>query len=285
MSLVQEFYGPEFALFASEKKSLLQIITDSPEKKPQILANIYNCLTSILSKAGVTMGSVSLFHKVLLDFFTLSPEKGMIEEIVELLKEQLVSILHTREGAHVAQLCILHASPKTRKVILKSFKTFVKKIAIEQYGYSVLLTCFESIDDTVLVGKCIISELVSTVQPNEPVFSEGIENFSDLVMHKYGIMTFLFLLCGRKCVPGYLRQELADLDTLKQLNGKKDDLLRTNELITIISPFLIRVVEENLVVLLKNKFSSQLVYEVIDKCIGKSSITILLILKVIKAES
>ncbi|GFQ81205.1 pumilio homolog 3 [Trichonephila clavata] len=48
-----------------------------------------------------------------------------------------------------------------RKVIVKSMKTFVAKIAMEEHGHMVLLALFDCLDDTVLIEKHIIKELVS----------------------------------------------------------------------------------------------------------------------------
>ena len=51
---------------------------------------------------------------------------------------------------------------QNRKVIVKSFKPYVKKICLEENGHVVLMGVFDTVDDTVLVRKAILS--VSSVK-------------------------------------------------------------------------------------------------------------------------
>ena len=61
--------------------------------------------------------------------------------------------VHTRMCTHT------HARTHTqdRKVIVKSFKPYVKKICMEEYGHVVMMGVFDSVDDTVLVKKNLLS--------------------------------------------------------------------------------------------------------------------------------
>ncbi|XP_065919215.1 pumilio homolog 3-like isoform X5 [Dysidea avara] len=104
-------------------------------------------------------------------------------DMIEQLRERLVKLLHTNEGFRVAMQCVWHGTAKDRKVIVKSFKTFVKKIAMEEHGHYVLLTMFDCIDDTVLVKKVIMSELA--------------DNLSELAAHRHDRRVLLYLLCPR----------------------------------------------------------------------------------------
>ena len=45
--------------------------------------------------------------------------------------------------------------------MIKSFKTFVARICKEEFGHRALMTMFDTVDDTKLVGKVIID--VSTM--------------------------------------------------------------------------------------------------------------------------
>lgn len=42
-------------------------------------------------------------------------------------------------------------------MIVKSFKSFVRKICLEENGHIVLMAVFDSVDDTVLVRKALLS--------------------------------------------------------------------------------------------------------------------------------
>ena len=54
---------------------------------------------------------------------------------------------------------------QNRKVIVKSFKPYVKKICLEENGHVVMMGVFDTVDDTVLVRKAILS--VSSVKKRE----------------------------------------------------------------------------------------------------------------------
>ena len=44
-----------------------------------------------------------------------------------------------------------------RKAIVKSFKPYVRKICVEESGHVVMMGVFDTVDDTVLVRKNILS--------------------------------------------------------------------------------------------------------------------------------
>ena len=98
-----------------------------------------------------------------------------LQEMIEHLREVVVNILHTKEGAKVTLNCLWHGTAKVsvcahmhacvygycdiqdRKLIVKSFKTFVRKICVEENGHMVMLGLFDCVDDTVLVKKALLS--------------------------------------------------------------------------------------------------------------------------------
>lgn len=50
-NLVEEFYGPSFALFkTAEARTLREILTANPEKKESILKNLRECLLAVIDK-------------------------------------------------------------------------------------------------------------------------------------------------------------------------------------------------------------------------------------------
>ena len=51
--------------------------------------------------------------------------------------------------------------------IIKSFKTFVPKICGEQYGHMVLLAAFDCVDDTKLLSKAIVGEIIGDGKDEE----------------------------------------------------------------------------------------------------------------------
>lgn len=82
---------------------------------------------------------------------------------------------------------------KDRKSIIKSFKGHVNKIAAEEQGHLALLALFDSVDDTKLVGKAIIGELVP--------------NLKEVLATKHGRDVIVYLMAPRNTVwfyPGTL---------------------------------------------------------------------------------
>ncbi|KAF9938859.1 hypothetical protein BGZ65_012024, partial [Modicella reniformis] len=157
-ALIQEFYGPD------------------PNKKDAIMKHLMETLTGCLEKGTI---GFSIVHRGLLEYFSHADAKG-IQEMVDVMKEQAVEMLHTKEGAQVAMLCLLHASPKDRKAMLKTMKPFVVKICKEEYGHLVMLRMFDVLDDTVLMSKAILAEIIKEME--------------DIAKDKFGRRVILYLL-------------------------------------------------------------------------------------------
>ncbi|KAJ3129126.1 hypothetical protein HK098_002367 [Nowakowskiella sp. JEL0407] len=296
--IVEEFYGPEFSVFKSLSgtKSLNEILQTDPSKAGAVLKFLQESLNHLLSKSAVDITSQTIVHRLLHEFLTtdapvvhssldnlLNPKareessttetpkkefqipKG-VSDMMEFLKEQLVNILHTRDGARVSQLCILYATPKDRKQIIKTVKEFVVKISREQYGHTVLLTLFESVDDTVLVQKAILGTLFDPKVKDNDVRA--------MIKDRYASRVLLFLLCGRnrKYLPSFVVEELEEYDKIRKHTSKKDDEIKTRELREWVIPQLLSVLENDTEEFLKNKNSAQVMCELLwsvkdDRCL------------------
>lgn len=98
-----------------------------------------------------------------------------------------------------------------RKVIVKSFKGVIPKISCDRHGRRVLLTMFDTIDDTVLLSKvmsfhCIIHFQINKVYKHvwislyefiQAICSEMMSNLNQLVMSDFGKRTIVYLLAHR----------------------------------------------------------------------------------------
>jgi pumilio family protein 6 len=181
-ALVQEFYGRKFALFKSregEEKSLEEILEGGAQERGSVLCHMKEALMKLLDKSVVKH---SIVHRALLDFLTHCDETSSAE-LIDTMKDVVVEILHTRDGSRVALQCLWHGTVKNRKVIVKSFKPYVKKICMEENGHVVVMGVFDTVDDTVLVRKAILSEMVS--------------GLAELCDHQYGRRVLLYLLSPR----------------------------------------------------------------------------------------
>ncbi|KAF8927565.1 armadillo-type protein [Dissophora ornata] len=245
-ALIQEFYGPEFRLFKIEdKKTLTEILEQNPAKKDNIMKHLMETLTGCLEKGTV---GFSIVHRGLLEYFEHADAKG-IQEMLEVMKEQAVEMLHTKEGAQVAMLCLLYATPKDRKAMLKTMKPFVVKICKEEHGHMVMLRMFDVVDDTVLMSKAILTEIIKEME--------------DIAKDKFGRRVILYLLAGRS--PKYISPQSIELlakgDIVRANTSKKDAAIRSAELLNYISPALISLIATKTRSLTSEPLACQVVLE------------------------
>ena len=111
--LSQEFYGPEFKIFKDEGITTLDAaIKKYPEKKEMFLRYMNNAIEPIIKK-GVF--NHSLLHRLLNEYLTHCSETER-SEMIPNLSEACAEILHTRDGARVAMMCLWYGARKDRKV-------------------------------------------------------------------------------------------------------------------------------------------------------------------------
>ncbi|XP_006881429.1 PREDICTED: pumilio domain-containing protein KIAA0020 homolog [Elephantulus edwardii] len=221
--LAEELYGNTFQLLKSaEHPTLDKVLEAQPAKCELIMDEMKQILTPMAQKEAVIKHS--LVHKVFLDFFTHAPPK-LRSEMIEAIREAVVYLAHTHDGARVAMHCLWHGTPKDRKVIVKTMKTYIEKVANGQYSHLVLLAAFDCIDDTKLMKQIVISELISALP--------------SIVSDKYGRKVLLYLLSPRD--PAHTVREIVEV--LQKGDGnahsKKDPETRRRELLEAISPALL----------------------------------------------
>ncbi len=109
--------------------------------------------------------------------------------------------------------------------MLKSFKTYVAKICKEENGHLVMMALFDCVDDTVLVKKIILSELLA--------------NMADLCSDPFGRRVLLYLLAPRS--PAHFSPQFVALLSAGDGNthSKKDQSVRWAELKSrVVAPLL-----------------------------------------------
>ncbi|XP_062611509.1 pumilio homolog 3-like [Saccostrea cucullata] len=254
LSLLEDFYGPSFTLFKTpDIKSLDQLLLVQPDKKEMILSNMKEALLPLIDK---TILGHSMVHKIFHEFFVHAKEK-MKSDMIESLREHLVHMIHTREGARAAMCCLWYGTSKDRKVIMKSFKTHVAKICKDEYGYLVLIALFDVVDDTKLVGKIILEEIF--------------KNLHDIGQNQHGRKVLQYLLCPRD--PHFFQPDIVRVLKEGDSNphSKKDSALRYRELLTMVSqPFLQFIVDHARDLVLENG-SLLLILSILNYSLGDPS--------------
>jgi len=228
-SMLQEFLGPEYRLFKEpECRTVLEIIGKHPEKKDELVKQLAVNVDVLVQKGTYNH---SLVHSVIYNYLSVAPPAKRAE-CIETLRDALIHMIHSRDGAMAGLLAVWHGTAKDRKAIIKSFKTHVTKIAMEEYGHLILLGIFDSVDDTKLVGKAILSEIG--------------ENIEEIATNKYGVRVLKYLMAGRN--PVYTFPDALKL--LQQGDGnehsKKDTAIRHSELVSTASSSVLSWVSANL---------------------------------------
>ncbi|XP_048876032.1 pumilio homolog 3 isoform X2 [Brienomyrus brachyistius] len=224
LMLTEELYGNTFQICKSTVcPTLEKVLEANPEKLNSIMDEMKQILTPMAQKEAVIKHS--LVHKVFLDFFLYAPAK-LRSEMIESIREAVVYLAHTHDGARVTMHCLWHGTPKDRKVIVKTLKTYIDKFAMGEYAHLVLLAAFDCIDDTKLVKQTILAEIITSL--------------SDVISNKYGKKVLLYLLSPRD--PAHFLPEI--IQVLEKGDGnvhsKKDTAIRRRELLEAVSPPLLQ---------------------------------------------
>ncbi|XP_071118685.1 pumilio homolog 3-like [Haliotis cracherodii] len=254
LSMMEEFYGPSFTLFKNhDTKSLEQIMLEQPDKKDMILSNMKEALLPLIDKDILAH---SMVHKIFHDFFHYATDK-MRSEMIECLREQLITMIHTRDGSRVAMYCIWFGTVKDRKVILKSLKTHISRISQDEYGHMVLLAIFDVVDDTKFVSKVILEEMLKSL--------------SLVAENQYGRKVLLYLLSPRD--PLHFHPDIVHILQRGDANttSKKDGHTRHRELLGFVSKPLLQYIVDNAANLAINNAALLLILGIITHAKGDPS--------------
>jgi len=228
ISMMQEFLDHEFTVFKEpELRTVVDVIEKHPNRKSSCIKNLHQNVEILIRKGAYNH---SLVHNVINNYLMVADQKHRAETI-EQLRESLVHMVHSREGALAALRCVWHGTTKDRKAIVKSFKTFMQKTAQEEYGHMLLLGFFDCVDDTKLIGNAVIKELL--------------EDVTLLFQNKYAVRVLKYLFCGRNTV--YINKDLINI--LEKGDGnehsKKDQETRHKELLSTASSAVLKHISEN----------------------------------------
>ncbi|KAL5022835.1 hypothetical protein ScPMuIL_001990 [Solemya velum] len=218
-----------------------------------ILSNMKEALLPLIDK---TILVHTLVHRVFFEFFSYVNGR-MRAEMIEALREHLIHMCHTRDGSRVAMNCIWYGTAKDRKTIIKSLKTHLVKLCKEEYGHMVLLAMFDVVDDTKLVQKAILEELLKSLQ--------------GIVTDQYGRKVLLYILCHRS--PLHFHPDVVSIlqEGDDNLVSKKSKTVRKRELLEHMSGPLLQYLEDHARELVTDNASLLLILAIITHATGKTS--------------
>ncbi|CAF3824647.1 unnamed protein product [Rotaria magnacalcarata] len=248
--LVQEFYGREYAVLkTTDVKNIEELLATKAAtgQRANVLEYMQENLMACIQK---DLLSTSIVHRAMHEYIRNADEKGRTE-LVDAVKEKLIKMVHSRDGARVAIYCLWFGTNKDRKALIKSLKSFVVKIAKEEQGYPILWAIFDIVDDTKLVSKIILQELMS--------------NFDDIISDSHGKKVLMYLIAPRNTK--HLQYDLVQLmKTSDALNtSKKDSEIRQRELFEYCKSYFLEYFTSNTLATLKDGFQGFMMTEMIER--------------------
>lgn len=272
-TLLREWYGAEFALFATGEKvagDLASVLEKEPGKRAPIMRELKELINHLVQKK---MTGFTMLHDAMLQYY-LNAKAGTDEEteFMEMLKgdeegDLLKNLAFTASGSHLVCLALAKGVAKDRKHILKAYKDTLHLMAGDPNAHKVILAAYETIDDTVLTAKSIFPELLGKDAEKQ------IENTVAAANDINARTTLLYLFQGRSSAlfPASLQEDLdilKEVDVARATTSKKDPEIRRAELIKGLSPILLNAIKAAAVELSATSFGCQFMQEVMFGAVG-----------------
>ncbi|KAK5628135.1 hypothetical protein RRF57_003850 [Xylaria bambusicola] len=275
--LLREWYGPDTFILQGTKEGeaaptaeLSEILEKEPGKRGPIMKYLLDLTNQLIQKK---MTGFTMLHDAMYQYYTnVKPGSEEAKEYMEMIKEDengdlLKNMAFTKHGARLVCLLLAYGTAKDRKQILKTYKDTFQLMSSDPHGHLIILTAYDTIDDTVLTSKSIITELIGK--------SEQIEasNVVLLVNDPNAKLTIRYLLEGASKVL-FDGSHANDLQLLEQIweirktTSKKDPEARRKELVAALSPSLLASIASSPEDLVATSFGCQLVTQAFISCVG-----------------
>ena len=177
-AMTAELYSKEYSVFApgnsSSSSSLSQIPASlagalearggDARARREMLSRVAALLVPLLEKAAV---DPPIVHRVLAEYLENASDAAGLE-VAQLLcgggsgaGAPLLRVVHTRDGARAACRALAAVGAKERKGAVKAIKGHAAAMARDEWGHAVLATALTVVDDTALLAKAVVAELVA----------------------------------------------------------------------------------------------------------------------------
>ncbi len=168
-ALLSEFYGAQFARARAGGRArdgatagggvrLADVLAGAPAStRTAVLGRISAVLVPILEKGLVSFAYV---HRVLSEYLAVAGPGGAADAAASVAGPALLRMIHTPDGARAAAALLGAASARARKAALKALKGRVPDVARDAHGHVALLAALDCVDDTALLSKCLLAELL-----------------------------------------------------------------------------------------------------------------------------
>ena len=192
--LKQEFYGPHFALFASDVVNQQSSVPDlthhlekAPDKKEVALDYIRQMLNKGIEKS---LFGFNYFQELFAEYVAnCSPNdvRAMAPNVVD----HSIHLLSSKPGTRVVAAMASYGTAKDRKRIQKSLKGFTRSGLLHNDAYLAVLRLVQVTDDTVSTQKNIFNELLNLPDTEE---ESGKPPLLEIALDDKACKLFLMLL-------------------------------------------------------------------------------------------
>ncbi|XP_014217035.1 protein penguin [Copidosoma floridanum] len=249
--LRQEFY---MDIYKNSKDPNIKCLTDvyknAESMKSITFSTVKSNLIKILNKNLINS---TLVHTVMYEFLTNCSKEDK-DEILALARPLVAELSQTKDGTLTANMSIWSATNKERKQIMKSLKEHVTKIATSEHGFLMILCLLDTIDDTVLLKKIILQEILN--------------NLNEIVVSEFGRRVILYLVARRDT--HYFHPAL--IESLKMGDGnetsKKPADLRQKEIFDNVIDHLLQSISSDVKMWLNNGPIQIVTLAILNACSG-----------------
>ncbi|BDA41597.1 Pumilio homolog 3 [Coccomyxa sp. Obi] len=195
--LAAEFYGREMVIFSQDAapKTLAECLGSMDDTgKHRVVQQMSINLIPVLEKGLL---DPILVHGLVAEYMEAAPPTAVADVVEMLAGPPLLHMVHSRPGATAACQVLAMATAKQRKKVIKAMKGHVKVMAIDEWAHVVLMAALEHTDDTALLRKTLVPELLA--------------DLGDLCQHKVACNIFVHLLApsNRAYLPPHVSALLA----------------------------------------------------------------------------
>ncbi|WVW83234.1 hypothetical protein I302_105253 [Kwoniella bestiolae CBS 10118] len=275
--LVRGFYPRELKIFDGGKQgievkglegSLEDLIGDESKGRERILDGVEKMVLDVFNATQKQALAQSIFHRLVLEYVTcvfkfLDKETAdkKLHELLAAGAESFPEIVHTKDGSAVVRELIVRCNAKDRKQILQPLRKHVEALCKDGDAQMVLFTAFDCVDDTKLMGKAFVSDVVSLA--------------TNLAFDKQGRRVLLYLLTPtstKHFMPQTIQSLAASATHARELGtSKKDTDVRRKELLGYASEGLLKAIEEKGDEMVRDPGAGMVVQEVLLYAQGDKS--------------
>ncbi|KIR26820.1 pumilio domain-containing protein [Cryptococcus deuterogattii LA55] len=239
--LVRGFYPREVKIFDGAKqgvevKGLEASLEDMGEGKgrERVLDAIEKTVLDVFNATQKNALGQAIFHRLVLEyvqciykFLDAEAASKKMHELLAAGAESFPEIVHTKDGSAVVRELIVRGNAKP-------LRKHVEALCKDGDAQMVLFTAFDCVDDTKLMGKAFVSDIVSLAP--------------DLAFDKHGRRAIFYLLTPtstRHFIHAALTSLAESAQKAKEIGTSKKDVdVRRKELLSYASEGLVKLVEE-----------------------------------------